>query len=137
MLRKTLIALTAVVALGMGSTAMARGGGGHGGGFGGGYGGGGWGGGHGMAAMHGGWGGGRGMASMHGLGGRSMAMVPMRGDWGRRSFARNAFVHNRFHRFHRRNAFFFGAAFAGPYDSCLVWTYWGWRNVCGYPYWDY
>jgi hypothetical protein len=137
MLRKTLIALTAVAALGMGSTAMARGGGGHGGGFGGGHGGGGWGGGHGMAAMHGGWGGGRGMASMHGLGGRSMAMVPMRGDWGRRSFARNAFVHNRFHRFHRRNAFFFGAAFAGPYDSCLVWTYWGWGNVCGYPYWDY
>jgi hypothetical protein len=138
MLRKTLIALTAVAALGMGSTAMARGGGGHGGGFGGGHGGGGWSGGHGMAAMHGGWGGGRGMGPMHGsLGGRSMAMVPMRGDWGRRSFARNAFVHNRFHRFHRRNAVFFGAAFAGPYDSCLVWTYWGWRNVCGYPYWNY
>jgi hypothetical protein len=137
MLRKTLIALTAVAALGMGSTAMARGGGGHGGGFGGGHGGGGWGGGHGMAAMHGAWGGGRGMASMHGLGGRSMAMVPMRGDRGRRSFARNAFVHNRFHRFHRRNAFFFGADFVGPYDSCLVWTYWGWRNACGYPYWDY
>ena len=125
MLRKTLIALTAVAALGMGSTAMARGGGGHGGGFGGGHGGGGWGGGRGMAPMHG------------SLGGRSMAMVPMRGDWGRRSFARNAFVHNRFHRFHRRNAVFFAAAFAGPYDSCLVWTYWGWRNVCGYPYWNY
>ena len=45
MLRKTLIALIAVAALGVGSTAMARGGG---------HAGGGWGG-HGMAAMHGGW----------------------------------------------------------------------------------
>jgi hypothetical protein len=77
------------------------------------------------------------MAPMHGnWGGRSMAMAPMHGDWGRRPFARSAVFHNRFHRFHHRNAFFFGAAFAGPYDSCWVWTYRGWRNVCG-PYWGY
>ena len=138
MLRKTLIALIAVAALGVGSAAMARGGGGggggHGGGFGGGHAGGGWGG-HGMAAMHGGWSG-RGMA-------------PMRGGWGGRAgafsgrhfvgrpFARHAFFHNRLH---RRNAFFFGAGFAGPwygYDSCWVWTYSGWQYVCGYPYWSY
>ena len=115
MLRKTLIASTAVAALGVGSTAMA--------------------------AMHGGLGG-RSMTPMHApmhapMYGRSMA--PMQGAWvGRHPFTRSAvFHHNRFHRFHRRNAFFFGAGFAGPwygYDSCWVWTYWGWRYVCGYPY---
>ncbi|HYV31746.1 MAG TPA: hypothetical protein VEO53_11660 [Candidatus Binatia bacterium] len=58
------------------------------------------------------------------------------GNWGG--------VHH--HRHFGRNAFFFGAGFAGPYydygyDSCwrLVPTYWGgWRRlwVCdyGYPY---
>jgi hypothetical protein len=55
------------------------------------------------------------------------------------------FRHDRFHRFHNRNAFFFGVGFAGPYyDSCwrLVPTYWGgWQRVwvCDYdyPYWGY
>jgi hypothetical protein len=109
MLRKILIALTAVAALGVGSIA---------------------------AAAHGHGSGGRGMAPMQGsLGGRSMAMAPMRGNWGARPFTRRAVLHNRFHRFHHRNAFFFAAGFAGPaYDSCWVWTYAGWRYVCGYPY---
>jgi hypothetical protein len=110
MLRKTLIALTTIAALGVGSTAMAMHGGGHGG----------------MGAMHGGWGG-RGMAPMHtGWGGHHFVGRP---------FARNAFFHHRFHRFHRRNVFFVGAGFAG--GSCWIWTHWGWRNVCGYPYWAY
>jgi hypothetical protein len=112
MLRKTLIALTAVAALSMGSSAAVAHGGGHGG----------WGG-RGMAPMHGSW------------GGRSMAMAPMRGNWSGHPFTRSAVFHNRFHRFHHRNAFFFAAGFAGPgYDSCWVWTSWGWRYVCGYPY---
>lgn len=117
MLRKTLIALTAVAALGVGSIAAAA----HGHGSGG----------RGMAPMHG-----SSMAPMQGsLGGRSMAMVPMRGNWGARPFTRSTVFHNRFHRFHHRNAFFFAAGFAGPaYDSCWVWTYAGWRYVCGYPY---
>jgi hypothetical protein len=52
------------------------------------------------------------------------------------------------HHHHHRNAFFFGVGFAGPYydygyDSCwrIVPTYWGgWQRVwvCGdYPYWGY
>ena len=134
MLRKTLIALIAVAALGVGSTAMARGGGGS---FGGGHAGGGWGG-HGMAAMHGGWGG-RGMAPMRGGWGGHVGAFSGRHFVGR-PFARNAFFHNRFHRFHRRNAFFFAAGFAGPwygYDSCWVWTYRGWQYACSYPYWSY
>jgi hypothetical protein len=47
--------------------------------------------------------------------------------------------HHRFHHHHHfRNAFFFGVGFAGPYyDSCWVWTAWGWQYVCGYPYWGY
>ncbi len=64
------------------------------------------------------------------------------------NFTRSAFFPHRFHRFHHRNAFFFGVGFAGPWygDSCwrLVPTYWGgWRRVwvCGYdydyPYWGY
>jgi hypothetical protein len=136
MLRKTLIALTAVAALGVGSAAMAAHGGGHGGGGfgGGGHGGGGWGvGGH--------FGGGPGMGAMHGSWGGRV------GTFSGRPFARSAFFHNRFHRFdhrnvflfhrfHRRNAFFFGAGFAA--DNCWVWDpRWGWQYVCGYPYWGY
>jgi hypothetical protein len=44
------------------------------------------------------------------------------------------------HHHHHRFPFFVGAGFAGldyGYDSCWVWTYWGWQYVCGYPYWGY
>jgi hypothetical protein len=115
MLRKTLIALTAVAALGMGSTAMAaRGMGGHPGS---------WGGHHAMAPVHGAWGG----------------RAPVHGAWGGRvhNFSRNNFAFNRgfHHRFRNRNAFFFGVGFAGPYyDSCWVWTPWGLQWACGYGY---
>jgi len=103
MLRKTLITLTAVAALGASSTAMAKGGS-H----------------SSMGAMHSNW------------GSHSKAMAPMHSNW----HAKHAFFHNKFHRFHHRHVFFVGAGFAG-YDSCWVWTYWGWRYVCGYPYWTY
>jgi hypothetical protein len=69
MIRKTLIALTAVAALGIGSTAMAAHGGGGGGG-GGGHGGGGGGGGFGGGGGHGGgFGGGGGFAGARGFSG--------------------------------------------------------------------
>jgi hypothetical protein len=158
MLRKTLATLTAIAALGLGSTAMAMhgGGGGHGGGGwgGGGHGGGGWGGGVGAgAAMHG-----TGVAPMmmHAspmttaptTGGRMPSMTAMsaapgraQGWNGRNNFAwgsHNHF-HDRFHHFHNRNFFAFG--FGGPiydyaaYDSCWaqVPTYYGWQwvYVCG------
>jgi len=158
MLRKTLIALTAVGALGVSSAAIAAQGG-HGGGPGGGHGGG-PGGGHG-ATMHGGgggWGGGARMGSSI-AGGRV-------GGWGGSRFAsqhtfthsrtgfatvgthRTAFFPHRFHHNRFRNAAFigigFGAGFYGGYDSCwrLVPTYWGgWQRVwvCDYdyPYWGY
>ena len=117
MLRKTLVVLMTVAALGVGSAAMARGGGGgggHSGGFGGGHVGGGWGG-RGMAPMRGGWGGRVGAFS-----GRHFVGRP---------FARNAFVHNKFHRFHRQNAFFFGAGFAGPW-------YYGYYDLPPYTFDD-
>ena len=143
MLRKMLIALMAVAALGVGSTAMARvGGGSHGGSFGG-----------------GGHGGGFGGGSMRG---GAMIRAPMAsgrvlgfsGSTFNRNNLRNNFAFNRgfrdqrhFHhlRFHNRNFFAFG--FAGPYFDnygydCwrLVHTYYGWRRVyvCGdYSYWGY
>ena len=161
MLRKVLITLMAVAALGVGSTAMARGGGGHGGSFGGGggHGGGfGGGGGHGggfagSSASHGGgFGGGamRGGGIGHTVHGGGMVRAPMvsgrvQGFSGR-TFNRNNFAFNRgfrdhrHHRFHNRNVFAFG--FAGPfvadygyYDNCWrpVRTYYGlrWAYVCG------
>jgi hypothetical protein len=153
MLRKTLITLTAAALLGAGSTAMAARGGGHGGGFGG-HGGGFGGHGGGFAAVHGG----GHMGHMGGpmMGGRVGGWGGRVGTFGGRPFARSAFVHNRFNHFNRfhhfsrfnhfnrfnrfgRNAFI-GVGFAGPwfdygYDSCWVWTPWGWRYTCGYPYW--
>jgi len=129
MLRKTLITLTAVAALGASSTAMAKGGGHSNMGAM-----------HGsmgshssMGAMHSNWGSHSSMGAMHSnWGSHSKAMAPMHSNW----HAKHAFFHNKFHRFHHRNVFFVGAGFAG-YDSCWVWTYWGWRYVCGYPYWTY
>jgi hypothetical protein len=136
MLRKTLVTLTAVAALGVGSTAMARGGGG----WGGGGGGGGWGG----SAHVGGWGGGAAMhvvAMGHPMRGapmmtarvQSMGISPNHFAWGHDHF------HDHFHhRFHNR---FFAIGFGGPYlydyayDSC--WTRiptrygWQWVYVCG------
>lgn len=135
MLRKTLVTLTAVVVLGVGSAAMARGGGG---GWGGGWGGGGgWRGG-------GGWGG----ASMHGMGmGVGHPMAAARGmTFGSRNFGPNRFAwsHEHFHDFrfhHRFRNRFFAFGFDGPYlydyayGSC--WTQiptrygWHWAYVCG------
>jgi hypothetical protein len=153
MLRKMLIALTAVAAMGVGSTAMARGG--HGGGHGGG----------GISAMHGGSmgptmrGGSMGPTSGGGMGPtmRRSGMVTAPMVSGRvqgfngRTLNRNNFAFNkgfrdhRHHRFHNRNFFAFG--FAGPYFDdygydCwrLVQTYYGWQRVyvCGdYPNWGY
>ena len=132
MLRKTLVTLTAIAALSLGSTAMAAHGGGGGGG-----------GGH--AAGFGGGGGGFGGG---GDGRAGVAAVPGSAGGlriqGSRTFNRNNFAfdrdHDRFnHRFHHnRNFFAFG--FGGPYydyayDSCWaqVPTYYGWQwvNVCG------
>ena len=158
MFRKTLFTLTAVVALGTASTAMAMhgggGGGGGGGGLGGGHGGGGgWGGGAGMHSGGGGWGGGPGlsgarpggMASMTMRGANAMPMTramttaPMTGGrvqgWaGRTAWNRDRF-HDHFHnRFRNRNFFAFG--FGGPYydtayNSCWaqVPSYYGWQWV--------
>jgi hypothetical protein len=132
MLRKTLVTLTAVAALGVGSAAMAAHGGGGGGGGGGGHGGGfggsgGFGGGGGFAGAAHGFGGGGGfagggwhggsagpmmmrggpMASAPTVGGRSATVTaPMAG--GRvQGWSRNAWVHDHFHdhfhdRFHHR-----------------------------------
>jgi hypothetical protein len=136
MLRKTLIAVTAAGALGVSSAALAGHGGGHGGG---GHGGGGWGGGGHMAGPT--------------MGGRMAGpMVSGRVHNGPMTFNRNNFNRNNFafnrnfrdHRFHnRRDRFFFGVGFAGPwydygYNSCWVPTYWGgWQYICGYPYGGY
>ena len=90
MFRKTLFTLTAVVALGTASTAMAMHGGGGGGGGGGGLGGGhGWGGGAGMHSGGGGWGDGPGLSgarpggmapmTMRGANARAMTTAPMTG----------------------------------------------------------
>ncbi len=152
-MRKTLVALLAAGALGVSSAALAAG--------------------HGHGAGGGGGGGGSAMASHGSVGMSGPAMSGKsvggpgwgnpnlrttnigRPGWGATNFkttsfksgnfTRNAVFHNRFHRFHNRNAFFFGVGFAGPYyDSCwrLVPTYWGgWQRVwvCGYdyPYWGY
>ena len=121
MLRKTLIALMAIAALGMGSTAMAMHSGG--GGFGGG----------------GGWhGGGRGFAGGGGWHG---------GGWHASAFhshplARNAFfVHHRHFFLHRHFAFFRHRHFfgVGLYAAASCWTWvptrYGWHRVwvCGWP----
>ncbi len=149
MLRKTLVALSAVAALGVSSTAMAAQGHGHSSGGGGG-----------MAGAHvssgGGGGGGVGMGAVRSSG----PMVQGAGPVGRTvttnrtnfSTGPNRFSPNttfttgsirHHHRFHHRNAFFFGVGFAGAYgyDSCWRWvpTNWGWQRVwvCDYPYWGY
>jgi hypothetical protein len=145
MLRKTLIALAATAALGIGAgTADARTGGGGGGG-GGAYHGGGGGGGGGAAAVHSG-------GPSHSFSAPSHVgpshvgpshvgtMGPRSGTW--RGANWNGGRHH-----HRHDRFFFGAGFAGPYygygyDSCwrLAQTYYGWQRVwvCGdYPYWGY
>jgi hypothetical protein len=146
MLRKILIATTAIAAMCVGSAALAMhggSGGGHVGSLGGG--GGGWHGGGGMAAVHGG---GVGPMMMHGGAGIGRAVTaPMvngrdRG-WNGNNVSRNSFAwarsHNHFHdHFHHHRSFAYG--FGGPYydsgyDSC--WTYDGpqWVYVCGdYPY---
>jgi len=146
MFRKTLFTLTAVVALGTASTAMAMHGGGGGGGGGGGLGGGhGWGGGAGMHSGGGGWGGGPGLkchaddaCNDYGANdGRAGSGWAGRTAWNRDRF------HDHFHnRFRNRNFFAFG--FGGPYydtayNSCWaqVPSYYGWQwvYVCGdYPY---
>jgi len=146
MFRKTLFTLTAVVALGTASTAMAMhcggGGGGGGGGLGGGHG---WGGGAGMHSGGGGWGGGPGLkchaddaCNDYGANdGRAGSGWAGRTAWNRDRF------HDHFHnRFRNRNFFAFG--FGGPYydtayNSCWaqVPSYYGWQwvYVCGdYPY---
>jgi hypothetical protein len=130
MLRKTVITLAAMAALGVGSTAMAMHGGGGGGG--------GWGGGPGLGAAHPG---GIGLTTMHG----PMTTAPMMSGrvqgWG----GHTAWGHDHDHfrgRFRNRNFFAFG--FGGPYydyayGSC--WSYvptprgWQYVYVCGnYPY---
>ena len=157
MLRKTLITLMAVAALGAGSTAMAMHGGGGGGGHGGGGGGGGYGGG-GHGGGYSGGGGGPGLAAtrggttgpmmMHGTGGMGpmmqgskMVTAPMTSGqgWSRNAWGMNNHVHDHFHhRFHNRKFFAFG--FGGPiydyaYSSCWSWvpTRYGWQRVyvCG------
>jgi hypothetical protein len=142
MLRKTLVTLTAVAALGVGSAAMARGGGGWGGSAHvGGWGGGGWGG----SAHVGGWGG----VAMHGVTMghtmhgvpmmpmtrarvQSMGVIPNHFAWNRDHF------HDHFHhRFHNR---FFAFGFGGPYlydYAYNCWTRvptrygWQWIYACG------
>ena len=142
MLHKTLITLTAVTALGAGSTAMAM----HGGG-----GSGGWGGanhsagirGPGIATMHGS---GMGPMMMHGAPTGTAPMVggPVQG-WNGHTLSRSSTAwglrdhfHDHFHhRFHHRNFFAFG--FGGPiYDyATSCWTQvptrygWRWLYVCG------
>jgi hypothetical protein len=151
MLQKTLIALTAVVALGAGSTAMAAhlGGGGRAniGGAGGMAGG--------MGGMAHGPMGGPGPGAMAGPGhmstfnragpmtsGPALNHAPMNGPMGRTggNWANNNWHHDHNHRhFHNRNFFAFGFG-GGPYydyayNSCWaqVPTYYGWQwvYVCG------
>ena len=137
MLRKTLIALTAVGALGVSSAAIAAQGG-HGGG-----------GGAPSFSGAGGSGGSLGMSS-RGSVGSNLSFSRTMGTNRTISTNRISTLHSNtnfttFHnrRFHHRNAFFFGGVgvgFAGGYyDSCwrLVPTYWGgWQRVwvCDYPY---
>jgi hypothetical protein len=134
MLRKTLFTLTAVVALGAASTAIAMHGGGGGGG--------GWGGGGGGGGIHGGgggWGGGPGMSgarpggmapmTMNGANAapmtRGMTAAPMTGGrvqgWGgRTAWSRDRF-HDHFHnRFRNRNFFAFSFGLLGS-GSELLW----------------
>jgi hypothetical protein len=133
MLRKTLVTLVSVAALGLGSAAMAAHGGG--GGFGRG------GGGAGFAAtprggvrpmmMHGG--------NMGAIRGGPMTAAPMTGrrvqGWGgRAAWGHNHFRDHFHNRFHNRNFFAFG--FGGPiydysYGSCWSWNGWQWVFVCG------
>ena len=140
MLRKTLIALAATAALGIGAgTADARTGGGGGGGA---YHGGGGGGGGGAAAMHSG-------GPSHSFSAPSHVGPSHVGTMGPRSGTWRGANWNGGRHHHRHDRFFFGAGFAGPYygygygyDSCwrLAQTYYGWQRVwvCGdYPYWGY
>jgi hypothetical protein len=126
MLRKTLLTLTAVAVMGVGSAAMAHSGGGGGGG----RGGGGWGGGHAMVR-------GGSMLAAPTFGGR----VQSWGNFSRNHFAWSSHEHfrDRFHRrFHNR---FFAFGFGGPYlydyayNSCWIRVpaYYGWHWVyaCG------
>ena len=118
MFRKTLFTLTAVVALGTASTAMAMHGGGGSGGGGGGLGGGhGWGGGAGMHSGGGGWGGGPGLkchaddaCNDYGANdGRAGSGWAGRTAWNRDRF------HDHFHnRFRNRNFFAFGFGATTP-----------------------
>ena len=140
-MRKTFIAMAAVAALGVSSTAMAamHGGGGQGGGRVGGmsvHGGGG------MSAMRAGP-----MHAGHMHAGLMRAGPSRLGAVQHGPGFKTAHVHRgpfiRRHHHHHRNAFFVGVGFAGPwydygYSSCwrLVPTAWGWRRVwvCDYPY---
>jgi hypothetical protein len=137
MLRKTLIALAATAAVGLAAgTADAKGGPGHSGSFG--------------SVSSGSFGNsGRSMNMSPGhpmnvSSGRPMNMAPVNprgpGNWQTgQNWSGSTWGH---HHHHRHDRFFFGAGFAGPYfdygyDSCWAWTPWGWRYVCGYPYWGY
>ena len=151
MLRKTLVALVSVAALGLGSAAMAAHGGGGGGGHGGGGGGGpGFGGGSfggvgraGVAAMPGG---SAGPMMMHGgnmgqiRGGPTAAPIAGRvqGWNGPRNNFAGMHNHHDHHRFHNRN--FLALGFGGPiydyaYGSCWAQVPtrygWHWVYVCG------
>jgi hypothetical protein len=142
MLRKTLIALAATAALGIGAgTADARGGGAYSGGSGA----------HSSGSgMHSS---GSGMHSsgsgMHYSGVRGVStpghvttMGPRGGTWRGANWNGGQWGHH-----HHRHGRFFGAGFYGygygyGYDSCwrLAQTYYGWQRVwvCGdYPYWGY
>jgi hypothetical protein len=137
MLRKTLMTLTAVAALSVGSAAMAAGGG-HGGRGGGGHGGGGWSGGAraGVAAMPGG---GAGPMMMRGSVGQvtrggPMTTAPINGGrvqgWSGRTAWSHDHFHDRFHRHRRFLAFGFGGYDYG-YDTCWAYNGWRWVYVCG------
>lgn len=134
MLRKALIALSAVAAIGISSSAMAAGHGGHGGG--------------GFGRSVGGFshmsaGGFHPSGGMHptGMMRPGGPVHPMHSGvaWNGRTWNGT-----RWHHHHHHDRFFFGVGFAGPwyddyyYGSCwqLVPTYYGWQRVwtCGYPY---
>jgi hypothetical protein len=142
MLRKTLIALAATAALGIGAgTADARGGSAY----------------SGSSSMHPS--GSSGVRSPSGFSTPShvpsgfstpshvTTMGPRSTTMGPRSRTWNGANWNGGRHHHRHDRFFFGAGFAGPfygygYDSCwrLAQTYYGWQRVwvCGdYPYWGY
>jgi hypothetical protein len=142
MRRKVLIALAAATAIGASSAAMAAGHGMGGHSMGG----------HSMGGHS--MGGSMGMSPSMGMSGPKGALSgPMsgpKGAWkgpttfnqGPKTFKSNKFAFDRHRDFrfrhHRHNRFFFDVGFAGPYyDSCWVWTPYGWRYVCGYPYGGY